>query len=228
MKCLLAVSASREWSETDFLMNFGKWKFPAGWQIKTGWFRQFTAAERHNVAVNEAFYNYDRLIFLDTDQEYPPEYISMLLEHDEPVVTGLNVSRYHPYEFTIYKITGEADHEGIKYPTWEYMEPPEGQREFQCDMTGTGAMMLDPKILKELEPPYFQDIYDKVGAFRILCDDFYFCWLLFKAGISITVDTRIMPKHDAKVKVSAVNRLEMRRAFEKINSGHGYWKDGKK
>lgn len=227
MKCLIAVSVSREWVETEFLKQMGTWIFPGNWQIRFGWFSQFTAAERHNVSVKEAMYNYDRVIFMDTDQVYPPDYVRMLLDHPEPVVTGLNVSRYPPYECTTYKITGEHTKDGANVPTFEYMEPP-NERIFECDMSGTGAMMINPHALKGVGAPYFKDIYDDTGCVRYLCDDFYFCWQLHKAGIKITVDQSIVVKHIAKILVSPYNRNEMKAASDIINSGFGYAKDGKK
>jgi GT2 family glycosyltransferase len=227
MKALIAISISREWNEAEFLMQMGSWNLPRDWQIKIGWFRQFTAAERHNVSLNEAKYNYDRILWMDTDQVYPPEYIEMMLAHDEPVVTALNVSRYHPFEFTAYRITGENRFGDVTVPMFESMAPP-NEKLFECDMTGTGALMVDPNILDKIELPYFKDVYDSEGCVRHLCDDFYFCWQLHKAGIKIVVDQSIMVKHIAKMLVSPYNRMELRTAWEKVNSGYGYWKDGRK
>jgi hypothetical protein len=227
MKALIAISVSREWVETEFLMQMGSWKIPQDWQVKFGWFRQFTAQERHNVAIHEAKFNYDRVLFMDTDQIYPPNYIEMMLDHDEPVVTGLNVSRYQPFEFTIYKVTGECVREGIAVPEFESMAP-KNKRYFECDMTGTGALMVDPKILDKLSVPYFKDVFDKEGCYRIVPDDFWFCWQLYKAGVKITVDRSIVVKHVAKVEASPFNGRELKSAWDKVNSGHGYWKDGKR
>jgi len=228
MKVLVAISISREWIETEFLMQMGSWNIPKNWQVRFGWFRQFTAAERHNIALCEAKYNYDRILWMDTDQVYPPEYLEMMLAHDEPVVTALNTSRYYPYEPTIYNIEGENKLSGVNVPIYKFIKPPSDQKIFTCDMTGTGALMVDPKILVKLPMPYFKDVYDAEGCNRLLCDDFYFCWLLHRAGIKVTVDQSIMVKHLARIIVSPYNTQELRTAWEKVNSGYGYWKDGKR
>jgi len=228
MKVLIAISISREWVETEFLQQMLSWHIPPKYQVKFGWFRQFTAAERHNISVHEAKWNYDRILFFDTDQIYPPEYIEMMLAHDEPVVTALNVSRYHPYEFTTYDLDGVDDYEGTKVPRFKSVKPPGGKKTFECDLTGTGAMMLDPAILDKLELPYFKDVYDKEGCRRLIPDDFYFCWQLSKAGVKITVDQSIIVQHTAKLSASPFNTHDLRQAWTKINSGHGYWKNGKK
>lgn len=228
MKALIAISVSREWVETEFLMQMGTWQVPPGWQIKFGWFRQFTAAERHNVAVNEAYYNYDRILFMDTDQHYPPDYLTMMLSHEEPVVTALNVTRYYPFELTVYRVTREIKYEDKVIPKCESFKPPDDQRIFECDMTGTGSMMLDPKVLDKIQTPYFADIFDNDGCQRLLPDDFYFCWQLYKAGVKIVADQSIIVKHTAKISVSPYNARDLKNAWEKINSGQGYWKDGKK
>jgi len=226
MKALIAISVSRQWTETDFLCQMGTWRLPVEWQVKFGWFKQFTAEERHNVAALEALYNYDRLIFMDTDQVYPPDYVEMMLEHKEPVVTGLNVARYHPFDLTIYRHVDDKSIEGIEYPFFETMDMP-AERISECDFAGTGAMSIDPEVFKELREPYFKDIHAKDGALRLLCDDFYFCWQLHKKGIKVTVDRSIVVKHNFTMSVSPYNRTEVKRAWEKINTGHGYAKDGK-
>jgi hypothetical protein len=226
MKALVAISVSREWNEAEFLMQMGTWHVPTGWQLKFGWFRQFTAAERHNVAINEAKYNYDRVLFIDTDQIYAPEYFAKMLAHDEPVVSALNVSRYYPYEFTTYDVDEETEGNGI--PKFRAIQPPSGKSLFECDMTGTGSLMVDVDVLSKIEMPYFKDIYDGEGCVRLLADDFYFCHLLHKAGIKITIDQSIIVKHIAKIMVSAHNARDLRKAWDKTNSGYGYWKDGKK
>jgi len=228
MKALVAISVSREWVETEFLKQMGSWVVPGGWQIRFGWFSQFTAAERHNVAAYEAYYNYDKLLFMDTDQIYPPDYMSMMLQHDEPVVTALNVTRYHPYEFTVYEMDGEDDYQGIPFPRYNPITPPVDKKIFTCDLTGTGSMMLDVKVLDKIKHPYFKDVFDNEGCMRILPDDFYFCWQLYKAGIKITVDQNIIVKHITKISASPYNIFDLRKAWDKVNSGWGITKDGKK
>ena len=228
MRALVGIAVSREWVETEFLKQMGTWHQPKDWQIRFGWFGQFTAAERHNVMVGEAYHNYDRLFFMDTDQIYPPEYFEMMLQHEEPVVTALNVSRYHPYEFTSYEMDGEEAYEGVVIPRYTQMEPPTDRMIYKCDLSGTGSMMLDPKILDKIEQPYFKDIFDPAGCRRLLPDDFYFCWQLYKADIPVVVDQNVIVKHLAKLTVSPYNTQDLRRAWDKVNSGWGITKDGKK
>ncbi len=228
MKALVATCKSREWVEAEWEEQIATWRIPQGWQVKFGKLKQFTAAERHNVSLNEAKWNFDRVLWMDTDQVYPPEYLEMMLGHDEPVVSGLNVSRYYPFEICVYKFEGEEEAQGIQYPKFTAIQPPTDQKIFEADCVGTGALMVDPKILDKLPMPYFKDIYDSEGCKRFCPDDFYFMWLLCKAGIKITVDQSIVVKHIGKVLVSPWNARDMRRAWEKVNSGFGYWKDGKK
>jgi len=228
MKALVAVSASREWVEAEFLMQMGRFSTPLEWQIKFGWFKQFAAQHRHNVAAMEAKYNYDRLLFMDTDQIYPHDYLQAMLAHNEPVVSALNVSRYQPFEFTVYNLDGDYDDDGQTIPRFKAIKPPNEQKIFECDLTGTGALMIDPKIFDKFKPPYFQDLYNSDGTVRLLPDDFYFTWMLSKAGIKVTVDQSIIVQHITKMTVSPYNTREMENAWNKVNSGWGITKDGKK
>lgn len=229
MKAFVGVAKSRTWVESEWEDQLGSWKIPQGWQVKFGKLKQFSAPERHNVGLNEAKYNYDRCLFMDTDQIYPPEYLEMMLAHDEPVVSALNVSRYAPFEICTYKLEGEEEVEpGIVVPKFTAIQPPADQKIFECDCVGTGALMIDPKILSKIPMPYFKDIYDSEGCKRYVPDDFYFMWLLAKAGVKVVVDQSIVVKHLAQVMVSPWNARDLRKAWEKVNSGFGYWKDGKK
>jgi len=230
MRALVAISASREWMETDFGLQLGRQIIPRDWEVRFGWFKQFTAAERHNMALQEGLHQYNKVLFMDTDQTYPSDYVSMMLAHDEPAVTALNVERYYPFNCTVYNIIGTDYYGDITYPKFEAMEIPD-EKIFECDMTGTGALMLDPQVIasnKNITAPLFKDIYDNEGARRFLCDDFYFAYQLHLAGIKFTVDQNIVVKHTAKVEVSPYNRYELKTAVEKINVGWGVTKDGRK
>lgn len=235
MKALVAISVSREWSETEFLQNLSTIIIPNGWKISYGWLRQFTASERHNMAAGEGKY-FDRLLFMDTDQIYPPDYYIKMLEHGELVVSALNTTRYYPFDLCVFKITKEEkviDENGkeVSIPLFEAMSSEEIMTIesdcFSCDMTGTGTLMIDPSVLKNMGKPYFKDIYSQDGK-RVLCDDFYFGYKLFKAGHRVLIDTRITPGHISKLVAKPYNAPDLRKAWEKVNGGQGYWKDGKK
>ena len=228
LKALVAISKSRDWVEAEWEDQIGTWKIPSGWQVKFGKMKQFTAAERHNVAIHEAKYNYDRILFMDTDQIYPHEYLEMMLAHKEPVLSGLTVARYSPFEITTYSFVREDHSNGVVFPRFEAVHPPADKRLFECDITGTAALMIDPKILDKLPTPYFKDIYDAEGCQRLCPDDFYFGWLLYKAGLKVVVDQSIIVKHIARIMASPYNARDLRKAWDKVNSGFGYWKDGKK
>ena len=233
MRALIGISISREWNETEFLQQLATIIIPSGWHISYGWLCQFTAAERHNIAVLAAK-AYDRLLFLDTDQIYPVDYYLKMLEHDEPIVSALNTARYYPYDLCVFnikdtqKVINEEGKE-VSVPLFQALQQDElmaiDRECFLCDMTGTGALMIDPKILEDIPKPYFKDIYGEDGH-RILCDDFYFGYKLYQANHKVLIDTRIITGHIVKTIVKPYNALDLRRAWEKMNSGYGYWKDG--
>jgi hypothetical protein len=163
---------------------------------------------------------------MDTDQIYPPEYLEMMLAHKEPVVSALNVSRYYPFEICTYKYEGDHETNGIKYPKFTAHMPP-NEKIFETDCVGTGALMIDTAILRNIPQPFFKDIYDSEGCLRHCPDDFFFMWRLVQAGIKVTVDQNIVCKHIAKMMVSPYNARDLRKAWDKVNSGFGMWKDGK-
>ncbi len=234
MKALVAIGASRDYCESEFVQHLATIIIPSGWQIVYGWLQHFSAAERHNVAVGESKF-YDRLLFLDTDQLYPKDYYVKMLEHDEPVVSALNTAKYYPFDLCVFHIKDDQkviDENGKEtyIPVFEAMSSEKIMAVetdcFLCDMSGTGALMLNPTVLSEIGKPYFKDVYSQDGR-RLLCDDFYFSYKLFKAGYKTLIDTRIVPGHIAKIIAKPYNAIDLKRAYEKTNSSFGYWKDGK-
>jgi GT2 family glycosyltransferase len=164
---------------------------------------------------------------MDTDQIYPYDYLDMMLDHKEPYVSALNVARYYPFDFCCYNLDGEDTQNGITIPRIVAIQPPEDKRIFECDIVGTGALMIDPEVLNKIKVPYFKDIFDEDGV-RLTPDDFYFSWKMRQAGFKPVVDQNIIVKHIAKMVVAPQNVRDLRRAWQAVNSGHGYWKDGKK
>ena len=178
--------------------------------------------------------HFDRVLFLDTDQIYPPDYYVKMLEHNEPVVSALNTTRYYPYDLCVFNVKDEQkviDEEGneVGIPLFSAMQSEEimtiEKDCFMCDMTGTGALMIDPSILEKIKTPYFKDVFSREGR-RLLCDDFYFGYKLFKAGYRVLIDTRVVPGHISKVVAKPYNAPDLRRAWEKVNYSAGYAKDG--
>jgi len=157
-----------------------------------------------------------------------------MFEHDELIVSALNTARYYPFDLCVFSVEQEeeiVDENGNKVtvPLFKAMQSDElmtiEKDCFYCDMTGTGAMMISAEILDKIKKPYFKDVFS-IDGHRVLCDDFYFGYKLYKAGQRVLIDTRIIPGHLAKIMVKPYNALELRRAYEKVNSGFGYWKNG--
>jgi len=210
---LVFISASRDWMESRFMFEFMRSEQIGGWNIASLNLRGHSAADRHNEAFNmlpdlEKMWNvrFDRILFMDSDQYYPPDYFVKMLVHDEPVVGSYSVSRYPPFEIAQYDSVGVKTVDGVSFPDYQPVNQDEmTEPTFYCDAVGLGASMIDRDLVDKIKPPWFMDLIDSRGV-RVLCDDFYFFSKLNEAGYRVCVDKNIMVGHYTVFLVLPTNR----------------------
>lgn len=131
------------------------------------------------------------LIFMDMDQTYPVDTITKLLSHKLPVVGCLVHRRYPPFDPLLYR--GDIG-------TYELIENYEKGDLIEVDATGTGCLMFDMEVFRNMPAPWFR--------FRLTADnlpigeDFGFCSDLRKAGYKIFVDTSIQCGHLSTMEIT--------------------------
>jgi len=131
------------------------------------------------------------LIMMDLDQTYPVNTIPKLLSHKLPVVGCLVHRRYPPFDPLIYKGTMNK---------YERIENFEDGDLIEVDATGTGCLMFDMRIFREMPSPWFKFSYTEDG--RPVGEDFGFCSDLRKIGEKIFVDTSIKCGHLSTMEVN--------------------------
>jgi len=133
------------------------------------------------------------LIMQDVDMIYHPKTITRLLSHRLPVVGALCFRRYPPFDSIMLRVTN-GGYQSVD--DWEENELVE------VDATGSGCLMFDMKVFKELPRPWFRFQQDPdTGA--TIGEDIGFCQDLKAAGYSIFVDTSVPCDH---LTTMAVNR----------------------
>lgn len=210
---IVFVSASRDWMETNFLFEFLRLNKPSDWNLTSSKLAGHCAADRHNEAFNctKGFENlqklrFDRILFMDSDQFYPYDYLIKMLAHTEPVVASWSVSRWPPYEIGQYNNAGFKTVDGVTFPDYQPIDQELIVEDiFECDAVGLGASMIDRDLIDLIKPPWFKDLIDSQGI-RLLCDDFYFFNLLNNAGYKVTVDRDIMIGHYTVALILPSNR----------------------
>lgn len=125
------------------------------------------------------------LIMMDTDQVYPANTITALLEHDKPFVAAKVHRRCLPYDPILQR--GKIG---------SFTQVPDSEWEngglVEVDATGFGCVLMDLEAVKTLPRPYFKfdlNVKPYVG------EDIYFWSQVKEAGFKIYVDCDIKIGH---------------------------------
>jgi hypothetical protein len=124
------------------------------------------------------------LIMMDTDQIYHPETITRLLAHDLPIVGCLVYRRYPPFDPLMFRGTR---HKYLNVKEWDK------DALVRVDATGTGCLMFNMDVFKNLPAPWFKVVKDEEEG--VTGEDFYFCGVAREYGYEIFVDTSIPCGH---------------------------------
>lgn len=152
------------------------------------------------------------LLFVDSDETFPPQIARYLMALDLPVVSGLVFKRGWPHEPCIYRRVGieeslslakEIKEWYVKYNVPVSNQPAILPLPFQVgvweiDECGTGCMMIKREVIEAIEPPRFRGMGD-VGT------DLAFCRRVREAGFPIYVDLRVQLGHLVDYQVTAVD-----------------------
>ena len=143
----------------------------------------YTIAENRSYILAQAVKNgCDYLFFIDDDMVFPPNTLEQLLSHKKEVIGVPYYSRKLPRESVVVYEDG----------TEVKGELPDDL--FKCQHVGTGIMLIDLSIIKDLERPYFFMQTHEVG-FTIMGEDAWFCQQVRKAGHKIWCDPNLEIKH---------------------------------
>lgn len=142
---------------------------------------------RTSIVIDAIAMNASHLLMPDLDQTYPVNTITKLLSHNLPVVGAMVHRRYPPFDPLLLK--GNIN-------TYENIEEWEEGELVEVDATGSGCLLYDMKVFRELPPPWFKfrpnPDTERTG---VVGEDIGFCSDLRKAGYKIYIDTSIKCGH---------------------------------
>ena len=119
-------------------------------------------------------------LFLDVDQTFPPNLLRRLLSHKEPIVAANVAVKEWPSMPTARVRRGT-----VVEPVYT-LEDSEGLEEVW--RVGTGIMLVDLKILKDVKKPWFQVSWGDKPEDDQYGEDWWFCKQVQEAGYSIYID----------------------------------------
>lgn len=179
-----------------------------------------------NDAVDTAINSFlaDYIFFMDTDQTFPSNCLKnmfSLISEKHPVVAGVYhkkspdyapvIGRYAPWtpEYKSVKHhlreQGFVDHRGNQTLYWNPVHFYDRNIPFYADLIGAGCMLVDTKVFKKLQRPYFRYAYDpllKDPSLNKISEDMWFCAQLKNHDIPILIDPRVQCGHLTEFEVN--------------------------
>lgn len=163
-----------------------------------------TRAENREKIVERAMeFGCTHLFFLDDDTIVPHYGIQKLFYQlqnnpDARVCAGIYTTKTDPAEPIVYKTQGAGS-----FWRWKDGEV------FECDGIGTGAMLIDMEVFKDIERPWFKEGLEAPERETTLLttgqevpivrnyytDDLYFCYKVRQAGHKILAHGGVLPVH---------------------------------
>ncbi len=145
-----------------------------------------------NELVEEAMKrNPDYIMFIDSDNLVAKETLDQLIkvmnEKDADLVTALYFQKGKPYLPVIRE---------FKYGGFWNIENPELNKVISIDGCGLGCCLINPRVFKKIEKPYFNFSYERWGKRDIqLSEDLWFCRKLLKKNMRMYCDTGLISSH---------------------------------
>ena len=149
----------------------------------------YTIAENRTVcAIRAKKNNSDYLFFIDDDMVFPPDTLEILIRQDKDIIGPAYRARTMDSKRSAALLEGgfvdlDATTEE-KYKTT-----------FECNAKGTGVMLINMKIFKVMEKPWFDFIYDKKVGVCTLGEDYFFCRKAKELGFTVWCDPTILVGH---------------------------------
>jgi GT2 family glycosyltransferase len=114
----------------------------------------------------------DYLLWLDSDQTFPPDALVRLMAHDKPIVAGIYASRHAPNSASL-------DFDGKPVPRRSGLQA--------VGAIGFGFALIKTPVLERIPHPWFTTRISPEG--QLICgEDVHFCNQARSAGIPVYVD----------------------------------------
>ncbi len=131
--------------------------------------------------------DFDAILMLDDDMVFPEDTVPKLLRHYKAgmrVVGGIYQSKGYPFHFFLNRAT-------TQFGVWD-LAYEEGTHKVK--LFGTGCLLIDTTVFKELHMPYFLLRKDILGNLTGT-EDCYFAMNCYLNGVDAFIDTSILCEH---------------------------------
>lgn len=134
--------------------------------------------------VNEALsVNSDKILFLDSDIQFPSNVVDKLNSHNKDIVGATYSTRYPPYQTVAF-----TNPDNIK----DRLDVSSGLHKIWA--IGMGCMLIDKNVFNTLPKPWFNHEYNKIDD-TFSGEDIYFCNQAMHHGVDVWIDADIKLAH---------------------------------
>lgn len=124
----------------------------------------------------------DKILFIDSDQTFPPDALARLIKAQKPIVGAASLTRAEPIRYTCKDENGERI---------DFSEKTGLQK---VRTNGFPMTLIDSQVFKEIPKPWFEVTYNKETGIWT-GEDEHFCHEARKLGYDIWIDADLKIGH---------------------------------
>lgn len=145
---------------------------------------------RHQLVCDALEWGATHILFVDSDQTFPPDIVHRLAKHNKMLVGANVVTKQIP---AVFCATGLDGKRVTTHPTSTGLQ--------EVNVCGTGVLLINTKVFENLSIPYFLMPY-RPETRTFLGEDVYFCNIVREAGHKVYID------HDVSKEVGHLGQFE--------------------
>jgi hypothetical protein len=116
------------------------------------------------------------VLWLDADMRFPPDTLTRLLAHEQPIVAANYITRRAPY-----RPVAEHREQGVLFT------PPEATGLVEVTYSGMGVMLVDTDVFRTVPTPWFSLGWSPKSE-SYAGEDVYFCRKATEHGFPVLID----------------------------------------
>ena len=147
-------------------------------------------------------FDYDYIMWIDSDIVFTPEHFFKLLNHDKDIVSGLYMMNDNIHYATVEDWDDEffLKNGHFQFLNREMVQAKQGKL-FTADYTGFGWVLTKKGVFESLEYPWFQPMWTEYNIDGKLVRDFTmedvaFCKMIKQKGFDVWIDPTIIVGHE--------------------------------
>lgn len=188
MKNILIAVPTNKYIEPETFKSIYDFIIPNNCDVQFQYFYGFQIDQIRNRIAHEGM-SFDYILFIDSDIIAPRDTLVKLLSSDKDIVSGVYMKKIANCDLTELYINKSKGFEALSAS-----QLSKNTRLFEVGACGFGCCLVNTKVFRSLEYPYF--VYkSSLDPLQILSEDIFFCIYSKALGYSTWVNTEVVCKH---------------------------------